>query len=324
MKSILKELFLCILVTVLLPLVVFNFWIVIQRGQPSHPAKPQVTPNTVQTEAAEPVKDIPIRVLLHNGDVEIMDLETYLVGVVLGEMPADFELEALKAQAVVARTYTLCNREYGSKHREADVCVNAACCQNYIEPYAGEAFDKIYRAVTDTAGQVLTYRNRLIEATYFASSGGRTEDAVAVWGNDVPYLRATDSPETDYTREQTKTVTWTGQDFLNALSLPDIVPVIGAVTYTAGGGVDTITVCNTSFRGTEIRKLLNLPSTMFQITVIGDHVVITSKGNGHRVGMSQYGAEAMAVSGATYDEILYHYYQGTILEEFVDKDNPMG
>lgn len=323
MKSIIKELCFCILITAILPLLLFNSCNIIKKWKSSDLEKPNIRPNTNETEP-ENTDPEQIRVLLDDGTVTAMDLETYLIGVVMGEMPADFEIEALKAQAVVARTYALRNREYGSKHPEADVCVDSACCQNYVEFHEGESYDKIYQAVTVTAGQVLTYQNRLIEATYFASSGGRTEDAVAVWGNDVPYLQSTESPEDPYAQQQIETATLTVNEFMACLSLPGTYPEIQNTTYTAGGGVDTLTVCNTEFRGTELRKLLNLPSTLFQITVIGDHVVITSRGYGHRVGMSQYGAEVMAVDGATYEEILLHYYQGTTLEEFVDKDSPIG
>ena len=324
MKSMIKELSFCILITVILPLLLFNSCNIIKQWKSSDLAKPNIASNTNDTEPGNTAHATQIRVLLDDGTVTAMDLESYLIGVVMGEMPADFEIEALKSQAVVARTYALRNREYGSKHPEADVCVDSACCQNYVEFHDGEFYDKISQAVAATAGQVLTYRNRLIEATYFASSGGRTEDAVAVWGNDVPYLQSTESPEDPYTQQQIETVTLTVNEFVECLCLPGTYPEIQNITYTAGGGVDTLTLCNMEFRGTELRKRLNLPSTLFQITVIGDHVVITSRGNGHRVGMSQYGAEVMAVNGATYEEILLHYYQGTTLEEFVDKDSPIG
>ena len=324
MKSIIKELSFCILITVILPLLLFNSCNIIKKWKSSDLAKPNITPNSNVTEPGQKDPVNRIRVLLDDGTVTVMDLENYLIGVVMGEMPADFEIEALKPQAVVARTYALRNREYGSKHSEADVCVDSACCQNYVEIHEGESYDKVLEAVAATAGEILTFQNRLIEATYFASSGGRTEAAVAVWGNDVPYLQSTESPEDPYVQQQTETVTLTATEFMECLSLPGTYPEIRNTTYTAGGGVDTMTVCNTEFRGTELRKLLSLPSTLFQITVIGDHVVITSRGHGHRVGMSQYGAEAMAVDGATYGEILLHYYQGTTLEEFVDKDSPIG
>ena len=259
-----------------------------------------------------------IRVLTDHG-VVAMALEEYISGVVLCEMPEEFELEALKAQAVVARTYALRMQQKSTKHPEADVCVHADCCQGYR---AGES-EKIHSAVESTAGQVLTYEGTLIEATYFSSAGGRTEDALAVWGNDVPYLQSTNSPEYGYQDQSLNTVTMTAQEFQEKLGLVLDGPCetwLSDVVYTKGGGVANISIGGHVFEGTDLRKLLDLRSTAMVITAVGDHITITTRGYGHRVGMSQYGAEAMAVSGATYDEILAHYYQGTTLELFVDKE----
>ena len=263
---------------------------------------------------------------VQNGEaIEQMDLESYLVRVVLGEMPASFELEALKAQAVVARTYTLRRLETGTKHRNADVCTDPGCCQAYCDPayYQGsvESLGKVRDAVEQTRGLVLTYSGALIEATYFSSSGGRTEDAVAVWGNDLPYLQATDSPENGYEDQYLRSVTFSAADFRVALDreLPGgCHSWFGPVTYTNGGGVATMTIGGEEYSGTELRQLLGLRSTAFTVSATSNTVTITTRGYGHRVGMSQYGAEAMAVEGAAFDAILAHYYQGTALEEYID------
>lgn len=248
-----------------------------------------------------------------------MELESYITGVVLAEMPASFHLEALKAQAVVARTFTL-KRSDAPKHANADVCTDYTCCQAYcsIAQYLDdggtqESVDKVIEAVMATKGQVLVYQGELIEATYFSCSGGRTEDALAVWGSDVPYLSAVNSPGEEGATHFTDTVSFTIQAFCDRLDLPQQTISIGAITYTNGQGVATIDINGITYKGTTVRSLLGLRSTVFVITPVGKNVIITTKGFGHRVGMSQYGADAMAERGSGYEEILFHYYNGTEL-----------
>lgn len=291
---------------------------------------PTREPAPLETTAPDKNMDYRIQVQTEDG-IKTMELESYLVGVVLGEVPASFEIEALKAQAVVARTYTLRCFYVGSKHNDADICTDPACCQAYWDPeaYDGsvESLKKIQGAVEATRGLVLTYEDELIEATYFSSSGGRTEDAVAVWGNDVPYLQATDSPEYGYEDQYLKTVTFTGEQFQEALGqvlTGSCRDWFGAVTLTNGGGVDTMVIGGRKYTGPELRKLLGLRSTAFSLSVSGNTITITTRGYGHRVGMSQYGAEAMAVEGYTFQQILAHYYQGTVLEEYIDNGPDMG
>lgn len=292
-----------------------------------------VTEETAQVQekidsTTEERKKLTIAVLLPDGSVSVQDMDDYLVSVVLREMPATFCEEALKAQAVVARTYALRRKEAGMKHPGADICADANCCQGYwtIDDYlssGGERSDveKIKNAVTDTSNLVLLYGGNLIEATYFSCSGGRTEDAVAVWGADIPYLQATNSPGEEYAACFTDTVTMSVEEFENRLGcdIPGMPSSwFGRVTYTDGGGVDEMEISGMTYSGTTLRKLLGLRSTAFVMTVIGDHITITTKGFGHRVGMSQYGADAMAAQGHTFEEILAHYYQGTELV-LVDK-----
>jgi len=258
-----------------------------------------------------------MRLLGPGGETEDMDMEAYLTGVVLAEMPASFETEALKAQSVVARTYTLKVMEAGAKHGGA-VCTDHTCCQAYMDPaqYTGgeENLQKVRSAVLATAGQVLTYEGALIEATYFSCSGGSTEDAVAVWGTDYPYLRATESPGEERAAHFTDSVTFSAAEFAERLGISHVN--VGSATYTAGGGVNTIRLGGKAFKGTEVRTLLGLRSTAFSISVEGQTVTVTTRGFGHRVGMSQYGADAMALEGADYGTILAHYYQGTELTNF--------
>jgi stage II sporulation protein D len=286
-------------------------------------------------EATEAQNNAVMIAVMDAGKVEEKELENYLVEVVLAEMPASFEMEALKAQAVVARTYTLRAHEGKRKHEQADVCTDYSCCQAYCseEEYllrggSQESIEKIRTAVTQTAGWVLTYKGDLIEATYFSCSGGSTEDAVAVWGTEVPYLRSVESPGGERAAYYEDAVIFTRTQLIAALNVelsnkPD--EWIGEITYTAGGGVKEIQIGGKLFAGTELRKLLKLRSTAFKITPGESGITVVTRGYGHRVGMSQYGADAMASSGSTYPEILSHYYQGTTLEEWsIDKVSGIG
>ena len=265
---------------------------------------------------------VTMTVLNRSGNLQQMTLEDYLLGVVLAEMPASFEPEALKAQAVVARTYT-CKRMEGGKHDAAAVCMDPGCCQGFRAPadYLDEggkqtAVDKVRSAVKSTDGQVLHYDGSLIDATYFSCSGGSTEDAVAVWGQDVPYLRAVDSPGEEDAPRFTDSVSFTTSEFAGKLGLSDQgdpASWFGAVRYTEGGGVDTMVIRGKTFTGPRLRSALGLRSTAFSVSVDGKTITVTTRGFGHRVGMSQYGAQAMAQSGSSCAEILAHYYTGAEL-----------
>ena len=265
---------------------------------------------------------VTLTVLNRSGNLQQMTLEDYLLGVVLAEMPASGSKEALKAQAVVARTYT-CKRMEGGKHDAAAVCMDPGCCQGFRAPadYLDEggkqtAVDKVRSAVKSTDGQVLHYDGSLIDATYFSCSGGSTEDAVAVWGQDVPYLRAVDSPGEEDAPRFTDSVSFTTSEFAGKLGLSDQgdpASWFGAVRYTEGGGVDTMVIRGKTFTGPRLRSALGLRSTAFSVSVDGKTITVTTRGFGHRVGMSQYGAQAMAQTGSSCAEILAHYYTGAEL-----------
>ena len=168
---------------------------------------------------------------------------------------------------------------------------------------------------------VLTYEGALIEATYFSCSGGMTEDAVAVWGTDVPYLQSVPSPGEENASHYTDAVTYKMDAFFSKLGLavPDTkTQWVTDIVYTKGGGVASVTICGTAFTGTQLRKLLGLRSTAFSIEISDDTITIKTRGYGHRVGMSQYGADAMATTGSAYPEILSYYYQGTELVRYTD------
>ena len=275
------------------------------------------------TRAAEPGDEaVELTVKNRSGNLQQMTLESYLVGVVLAEMPADFESEALKAQAVVARTYTR-RRMAGGKHTGAAVCMDPGCCQGFRseEDYLREggrqpSVDKVRAAVADTDGLVLEYGGSLIDATYFSCSGGVTEDAVAVWGQDVPYLQSVQSPGEESAPRFRDSVSFSAAEFAQKLELSakgDPSGWFGPVEHTEGGGVETMMIRGKSFTGTQLRSKLGLRSTAFEVAVSGKTITITTRGFGHRVGMSQYGAQAMAKEGRSCAEILAHYYTGAEL-----------
>lgn len=325
MKMKTKEILFAFVLGAVIPSLLFS---AIQTGTASQDMQPSDhTVHSTQTQSvdetlAEPIFTIPV--LMEDGSVQKMELDTYLTGVVLAEMPVEFEVEALKSQAVVARTYALRRYTSGEKHAQQAVCTDPSCCQDYCgeSEFLGnggtrEQLEKVAQAVAATHDQVLTYYGELIEATYFSCSGGRTEDAKAVWGQEIPYLQAVDSPGEEGASHYIDTVSFTAREFETLLGSDfpgEPGTWIGSVTYTNGGGVDTIEIGGTSYKGTTVRQRLGLRSTAFAVTAVGNTITVTTKGYGHRVGMSQYGADAMAVLGSTYEEILAYYYQGTTLK----------
>ena len=325
MKTLGRDILIAFVAGVVMPAMLVRVGLVLRAEHREVPI-----PLTV-TEPSEETVPYPSRQILFrdtDGSVGAVELEEYLVGAVLGEMPASFEQEALKAQAVAARTYAWKAARTESRHPDGSVCGNYACCQAYISPESyldrgglQRDVDKVRSAVLATAGQVLTYGGELIEATYFSCSGGRTEDAVAVWGSDFPYLCSVESPGEEGAAWFTDEAVFSREELETALGveLPDDASHwFGEMTYTAGGGIETVRIGDSLFPGTKVRSLLGLRSTVFSVTAEGDTAVFSTRGYGHRVGMSQYGADAMAAGGADYAQILAHYYPGTelmLLEE---------
>ncbi len=272
----------------------------------------------------EKIEEVPVEVLnlddsislrvLRGDRVETMSLTAYLAGVVSAELPESFPMEAKKAQAVAARTYTL--RQIGKgKHQGADICTDSACCQAWTPlPY-----EEGTQAVRETDGLVLIYEDALIEATYFSCSGGRTEDAVSVWGSDIPYLQAVDSPGEEDAPRFREEMELSPESFAARLQTlePAFLPMgtapqwFGEIRYTRGHGVDTVEIGGIPFKGTELRSLFGLRSTNIRFSVTADRITISTLGYGHRVGLSQYGAGAMAEEGKSFSEILCHYYRNT-------------
>jgi len=280
------------------------------------PVRKESEPTAETVLVRQQVVELPV--LMEDGSVKIMTMTDYLQGVLMGEMPASFEMEALKAQAVAARTFAAKSMQV-SKHSNAAVCTLSSCCQGYLteEQYAQKGgkeqhIKRLRRAVEETAGQVLYYEGELIVASYFSCSGGRTEDAVAVWGVDVPYLQATDSPGEEDAAHYMDTVQFSVLEFEQLLDVR-VSDGVGDYSYSDGGGVDQVRIGDKLFTGTQLRQLLGLRSTAFTVSVTDSCVEITTRGFGHRVGMSQYGANAMAAEGRSYGEILVYYYKGTEL-----------
>ncbi len=289
------------------------------------PAKPAQSQAESQPQAAPVVTAAPfdstvmLRVLTEQGTEEL-PLDAYLMRVLLAEMPSDFPPEALKAQAVAARTFAL-RRSETKKHEFADICSDPSCCQGCCD--ATEIPQSITDAVLATDGLVMTYDGALIDATFFSCSGGKTEAALAVWGSDIPYLQSVESPGEENAPRYTEEALLSAEYFAEVLSSahPEVNLAgqpenwFGACSYTEGGGVDKVFIGGAAIAGTELRKLFSLRSTKFTIAAQDGQVCIVTCGFGHRVGLSQYGAKSMAERGAAFAEILTHYYQGAAVTQ---------
>ena len=265
--------------------------------------------------------------VLADGELRETTMADYLIGVVAAEMPASFEPEALKAQAVAARTYILDRAAHPVEaHRDAAVCADPGCCCAYIsDKEMRENWGSDYRknlrriraAVRETDGQRLTYEGEPIRAVFHSSSGGQTEASAALWGA-VPYLVSVSSPETAETVpgfETTVTVSAAEAQTALEVTLPeDPAQWLGETVRDDAGRVETITIGGKTMTGAEARSLFSLRSTNFTAEAADGNLVFHVIGSGHGVGMSQYGANVMAQQGAGYREILAHYYPGTVLE----------
>ena len=263
-----------------------------------------------------------------------MDLEEYIKGVLAAEMPADFDPEALKAQAVAARTfaYGRLSGVYKSKlgvHDGADICTDSTHCQAWISKedamkkwsafFAARNWNKISNAVHNTKGMIVVYDGNIANTLFHASSSGRTENAEEVWsGVAVPYLRSVATSGEEMSKGYITSVLIKKSDFINQLNkaYPDAefdenIPEIKIIDYTTGGRVKTLEIGEVRLKGTEFRTLFKLRSADFEIETIKDEAVkITTMGYGHGVGMSQWGADSLAKKGGNYMEILKHYYTG--------------
>mgnify|MGYP004650891135 FL=1 len=256
--------------------------------------------------------------------VEVVPFEDYVVGVLAGEMPVNFELEALKAQAVAARTYVM-KKMSDNKNEDYDI-VDTVQNQVYISDQElqdkwkdkyQERINKVKTAVLETKGEYLSYNGKVIEAFFFSTSVGKTENSEDVFKQALPYLRSVDSTwDEEVSPVFNDSKEYSLQEFYERLNLKYSDKIkVEVLNTTSTGRIKNIKINNKKFTGSEVYKNLNLRSTFFEINQIGSNVVINTKGYGHGVGMSQYGALAMAKKGYKYDEILKYYYQNIQIEK---------
>lgn len=275
--------------------------------------------------------------LLHiaNNQIEEVPIDEYLYNVVSAEMPANFEIEALKAQAVVARTYTIYQIiNNGNKHENANICDSSKCCQAWIskqdrlnrweESVREQNWKRIEEVVNKTKGEIITYNNQPINAFFHSNSGGTTEMPVNVWGGTgYPYLQSVQtSGEEGYTQYASE-VEISNNDILKKLQqkYPNIKidlkkeDDIKILDYTNSGRVRTIKFGNTEISGVEARTIFELKSANFEIIKSPNSIKFKVKGYGHGVGMSQTGADSLAKNGSNYKEIIKHFYSNVEIKD---------
>ena len=306
------------------------------KGQAVPTAEPTPAPTILDIYAYyDWTETTQICVYDHRADKRVMmDLEEYVVGVVAAEMPAAYDFEALKAQAVATRTYTLYGMVHGGCHTdpEADVCTNSKCCQAYSSPERMQSswgndyvknYNRVAQAVMETAGEVLVYDGKLCDALYHACSGGQTEDSENVYANVIPYLRGVESPYEDPMREEDVDF---GEDAIaeliaakypeSGITYENVRNGIEIKSTYPSGRVKELRLGKTVITGKQARSLFGLRSAMFTFRWGEEKIVFHTKGYGHGVGLSQNGANGMAKHGSAYREILLHYYTGVTIASY--------
>ena len=268
--------------------------------------------------------------LLHKktGDIEELNFDEYILNVVSAEMPVDFEIEALKAQAVVARTYTLYKITNSPKHNEADICDDSKCCQAWISKEDRENrwpkkeiednWKKLIIAVNETKGKIITYNDKPINAFFHSNSGGKTEIPFYVWGGqEYPYLQVVETfGEENYSQYKSK-VEFGKYDFEKKIKEKysdfsidyNEKNCISIDERDSSDRVVTVRVGNLNLSGVEARTLLGLKSANFNVEIHEDTIIFNVIGYGHGVGMSQTGADSLAKQGKSYEEIIKHFYK---------------
>ncbi len=259
-------------------------------------------------------KKIEIKVLKENNKIENISLEDYIIGVVAAEMPALFHEEALRAQAIASRTYALYKIENSDVNYDVTTDVTT---QSYITieemktKWEGDFdlyYDKIKTIVKETENLVMYYNDEVICSFYFSISNGRTEDAANVFGTSLDYIVPVESPLDKNVAYYETNTTFTKENFCSLLNISCDFITIQNIIHNESGYIDTIIINNKEFKGTELRNLLGIRSADINIE-ISDEIIVTTKGYGHGVGMSQHGANEMAKLGSNYEEILNHYYK---------------
>ncbi len=261
-----------------------------------------------------------------------MSMDEYLIGVVASEMPANFEKEALKSQAVAARTYALKRTlTKMDEHFGADICTDFSHCQAYMNKNEmkekwgknyRELYNKIKSCIRDTNNQCLMYEGEYATAVFHSCSNEKTENASDVWGGEVPYLVSVESPGDVEKKDYITEITFSREEFdkiISDNSVRNAKPgnenvIIGQYEFTQGNNIAYMYLYGEKYTGVEIRKIFSLKSSAFDLVSDDNYITFTVYGNGHGVGMSQYGAQSMAKSGKGYKEILSHYYPGTQID----------
>ena len=274
--------------------------------------------------------------LMHeeNNKIEEISLDEYLYGVVSAEMPASFEEEALKAQAVVARTYTIYKIvKNDGKHEGADICDNSGCCQAWISKEdrlnkwdkneRDDNWNKIVNAVNSTQGKIITYEGEPINAFFHSNSGGETETPLNVWGGSgYPYLQSVSTSGEDAYSQYSSETEFTKKEFEDKMKEyhsefeinykeKDCIKIL---EYTEGNRVKNVKIGNLELSGVEIRNIYGLRSANFKVEIIDDKIKFEVIGYGHGVGMSQTGADSLAKEGKKYEDIIHHFYTGVEIE----------
>ncbi len=286
----------------------------------------EITIEKIPEPTATPQKTIQVN---HNGELQTMNLEEYIIDVVAGEVYPTYEPEALKAQAVAARTYLYYKMSGGGCANGGDICTNSAHCQAFksneqMRSQWGENYEKYYnaiaQAVTATSGEIITYESKPICALYHSSSVGSTEDCVSVFGGNYPYLVSVETTADKSEEELSESLTLTKDQFTEKINaaFEDIHVDSIAIkidSYTAAGRVATVQIGESIVKATALRTALGLRSTDFTFENNKNSITFYMKGYGHGVGMSQHGAQGMALEGYDYKQILTHYYTGTTIEQ---------
>ena len=264
----------------------------------------------VEIEKDDEVKK-DITVYRKNGEIIELSMDDYLIGVVGAEMPASFDLEALKVQAIVSRTYALKSIESGRKLTDTvstQVYLDNSELKSKWKSDYDKYYNKIKEAVLSTKNIAIYYNDKLIDAVFHATTNGKSEDSKYVWGSDIPYLKSVDSVWDKDTTPYLKTEVKDLDTVLSLLGVDGFLYEILSVDDS--GRILEIKVANKTFSGVEFRNLLGLRSTDFDIEVSDNKITFTTRGYGHGVGLSQYGSNQMAKLGYKYDEIIRHYYTG--------------
>ncbi len=264
-----------------------------------------------------------VRVLREEtNEIEVVEFEKYIIGVLAGEMPVSFELEALKAQAVAARSYVLKQFSYNhdKNYDVVDTVVNQVYLDDdYLKDVWQENYEvninKLKQAVNATAYEYLEYDGNVAEALYFSTSVGFTENSEEVFSSEVPYLRSVSSTWDEISPSYEIDKVYSKVDFFDLLNLDFNNLNIEVIDQTSTGRINEVYINDVLFDSNELISIFGLKSNHITFKEVEDEIIITTRGYGHGVGMSQYGAQGMALEGYSYDEILNHYYKGTILKE---------